>query len=134
MNKIKYFIPSFIVMIMIFCFSHADASTSSSTSDGLLALISSLIHIEIDTFIIRKIAHISEFALLALCLFYGFYKTCDKPYLYSFIFSLLYACSDEFHQFFIKGRNCSIFDVCIDSIGIIFMLSNIYIYKKKRDL
>ena len=134
MNKIKYFIPSFIVMIIIFCFSHADASTSSSTSDGLLALISSLIHIEIDSFVIRKIAHMSEYALLTLCLFYGFYKTYKKPYFYSLLTSILYACSDEFHQFFIKGRNCSLFDVGIDSIGMFIMLGIIYMYSKKRDL
>ena len=131
MNKIKYFIPSFIMMIIIFCFSHADASASSSTSDGLIAFISSLLHIQIDSFVIRKIAHISEYALLTLCLFYGFYNTYKKPYLYSYIGSLLYACSDEFHQLFINGRNGSLIDVGIDSIGMMIMLCLIYTYKKR---
>ena len=35
------------------------------------------------------------------------------------IISLLYAILDEFHQFFVPGRNSSIKDMLIDSLGII---------------
>lgn len=33
------------------------------------------------------------------------------------IFCALYACSDEFHQYFVPGRSCKFFDVCVDSTG-----------------
>ena len=40
--------------------------------------------------------------------------------------ALLYAFSDEIHQYFVLGRNCSIRDVLIDSIGVI----SFYIFVK----
>ena len=38
-------------------------------------------------------------------------------YLFSFIFTALYACTDEFHQTFVPGRAGRIFDVGVDSAG-----------------
>lgn len=52
---------------------------------------------------IRLEAAPSKIALSALC---------------AFAFSLLYACSDEFHQSFIPGRSATLRDVLIDCIGI----------------
>ncbi len=129
MNKYKYFIPSFIIMIIIFMFSSQDAGASSDTTLGLLSFLSSYFSIEIDSFLIRKIAHMSEFALLTLSYYYGFAHIGKKPYFMSFICSFLYACSDEFHQLFVSGRYGSILDVGIDSIGIVLMLGFIYIFK-----
>ena len=37
--------------------------------------------------------------------------------LYLIIFVFLYACTDEFHQNFIPGRNMAFKDVLIDTIG-----------------
>ncbi|RKY37816.1 MAG: VanZ family protein, partial [Candidatus Omnitrophota bacterium] len=45
----------------------------------------------------------------------------------SFIFSILYAISDEIHQTFIPGRNASVKDVVADCVGI---LIGLYIVKK----
>ena len=36
------------------------------------------------------------------------------------IFCALYACSDELHQYFVPGRSCKFFDVCVDSTGAFF--------------
>ncbi len=36
------------------------------------------------------------------------------------IFCVLYACSDELHQYFVPGRSCKFFDVCVDSSGAFF--------------
>lgn len=33
------------------------------------------------------------------------------------LFCALYACSDELHQYFVPGRSCRFFDVCVDSTG-----------------
>lgn len=33
------------------------------------------------------------------------------------VFCALYACSDELHQYFVPGRSCRFFDVCVDSAG-----------------
>lgn len=33
------------------------------------------------------------------------------------IFCAFYACTDELHQYFVPGRSCRFFDVCVDSTG-----------------
>ena len=86
-------------------------------------------------FILRKIAHITEFAILAFLLFraisaYG-YET-KQAVIYVFIIALFYAFSDEFHQFFIEGRQCSFRDVAIDSVGILISSVICYIKNRKR--
>ena len=40
-----------------------------------------------------------------------------KTAIFSFLFSVLYASSDEFHQTFVPGRDGNIVDVLIDSSG-----------------
>ena len=40
-----------------------------------------------------------------------------KTVILSFLFSVLYASSDEFHQTFVAGRDGNIVDVVIDSSG-----------------
>ena len=36
----------------------------------------------------------------------------------SFLWRVLYSCSDEWHQTFISGRSGQFRDVCLDSLGI----------------
>ena len=85
--------------------------------------------------IIRKMAHISEYALLSLSFIYGFYKNKTSIYktcFYTFFMTFLYACSDEFHQLFTNGRSGQLCDVMIDMIGCLCMIVIFYYYKKKQ--
>ncbi len=70
--------------------------------------------------ILRKIAHMSEFFVLAY-LFYNAYRSLGvkkgRAILLAFIFSLIYAFFDEWHQSLVVGRTQSIVDVGIDGIG-----------------
>ncbi len=55
----------------------------------------------------------------------------------AFIIGLLYAVSDEFHQLFVPGREASIFDVLIDTAGLVVAQIGLYIlnfavFRKKR--
>ncbi|MCX6740455.1 MAG: VanZ family protein [Candidatus Parcubacteria bacterium] len=75
------------------------------------------------TFIIRKIAHMFEYAVLTFLIFRILHQT-EERHIYwdifwSFVFTLLYAISDEYHQTFIYGRVGTYRDVLIDSLGII---------------
>jgi VanZ family protein len=74
-------------------------------------------------FFLRKIAHITEYFIFTFLLhraFSGsFHMNVFRLFMYPAAFSLLYAISDEIHQYFVLGRCCSIQDVLIDSIGII---------------
>lgn len=74
-----------------------------------------------EDFVLRKIAHISEFFILAV-LFYRALKSnkiFSNPILWSAIFSILYAVSDEIHQLFVIGRAGKAEDVIIDGIGVL---------------
>lgn len=120
MKKIKYFIPSIFLMILIFMFSHQTGSESSGLSSQIVLWIQTYLHIPISELIVRKAAHMSEYALLTLTLIYGFYKNhypIQKIMIYSLIGTFLYACSDEMHQLFIGGRAGQFTDVLIDTCG-----------------
>jgi VanZ family protein len=74
-------------------------------------------------FILRKIAHFVEYAVLFILSLRAFWGGPQKPvskgfYICALLFSLFYALSDEYHQSFVLGRVCSARDVGIDSLGI----------------
>ena len=140
MKKIKYFIPSIFLMILIFMFSHQTGSESSGLSSQIVLWIQTYLHIPITEFIVRKAAHMSEYALLTLTFIYGFYKNqypIQKTMIYSLIGTFLYACSDEMHQLFIGGRAGQFTDVLIDTCGGCFAIMFYYVltklkYKQRR--
>lgn len=109
-----------VMMIVIFALSNQPASESQELSDGLIAQIMKLLRIVLPSKVVRKTAHTCEFALLGLILSNAFHVSkIDKWKLGAFLFSVLYACTDEIHQIFIPGRAGRITDVIIDSIGAI---------------
>ena len=82
--------------------------------------------------IFRKIAHISEYAVLTFLLIRTFVHHNIKrknATILAVIIAICYAFGDEYHQTFIAKRAGSIRDVLIDSIGIFFMA---IFYKPKK--
>jgi VanZ family protein len=67
--------------------------------------------------ILRKGAHMTEYAILAVLL----YRALGRE-LPAFLISVAYSASDEFHQHFVRGRHASPVDVAIDAIGIVLGL------------
>lgn len=69
-------------------------------------------------FLIRKLAHFTEFAALGALLgwLFGMLK---KRRIYPFLFGTAAACIDETIQMFVPDRGPAIRDVCIDSCGIL---------------
>ncbi len=136
MKKLKYFIPAIIWMIFIFIMSHTNGTNSSDQSNFIAQIILKVINIDYNTltFLIRKMAHMSEYALLLFFIYYGFKKSTTYKYtlLLSLLITFLYACSDEFHQLFIPGRSGQLKDVLIDTIGGLFMLFVIYLWQRKK--
>ena len=137
MRKIKYFIPAIMWMIFIFIMSHTNGNDSSNQSNFIAQIILRFINIDLNTltFVIRKIAHMCEYAILFLLIYYGLHKTFKYQYylLISLILTFLYACSDEFHQTFIPDRSGQFKDVLIDTIGMIIMFSIIYLWQKEKN-
>lgn len=134
MKKIKYFIPAIIWMIFIFIMSNTTGNQSANQSNFFVEMLINLIKIDPDmlSFIIRKTAHMSEYAILLLLIYYGLHKSkFNFQLLLSFLFTFIYACSDEFHQIFIPGRSGQFKDILIDSCGALVMLLIIYLWQKK---
>jgi len=99
-NKLLRFLPSFIWMAFIF-FLSSRSTTGIGTG-------------RTERFFILKTFHLIEYALLFLFLFFAFRK---KPK--SVLFAYFYALSDEFHQYFIPGREGKFVDTLIDLLGIV---------------
>jgi len=72
-------------------------------------------------FFVFKSLHVIEYAALfglLLRAIAGGKKPTHTQYLYAFIFSVLYAISDELHQTFVPTREGTLRDVLIDTTGI----------------
>ena len=150
MNKFKL-ILIIIWMIIIFLFSNQPANESGRLSNSFInntivkvyeifnGKISSEKRIEIIekySFYVRKLAHFTIYFILGILCFCYFKDFTKHPIIYSILLCFLYACTDEIHQYFIKGRSASFFDVIIDTIGSNFsiLISNIIIYKNRKNM
>ena len=73
---------------------------------------------------LRKGAHVFVFTILFLWVtraFKNYGLSNNKALLCAFIFTILYAVSDEYHQTFVSQRVGSPSDVAIDSLGVVFL-------------
>lgn len=125
--KKKYFkwICVLIWMLVIFLFSSQNGSSSNNNNRFVIDLLKSIgINLDvimggIDDFIIRKLAHMTEYFILFSLLYnavsekFSLYKALTL----SLVLTFIYASSDEFHQSFIPGRGPSFRDVMIDTGG-----------------
>jgi VanZ family protein len=63
-------------------------------------------------YVLRKCAHMTEYAVLAALL----YRAFDRE-LPAFLAAVAYAATDELHQHFVRARHASVVDVAIDAVG-----------------
>ncbi len=139
-------------LTLIFCLSHEPSSVTTHTTHTFSKTIFSSINfcignvfskeeiedISVSLFVfMRKGAHVFLYFILTILLFLFFHTFSFKEdlFLISFLFAIFYACTDEIHQLFIEGREGQIFDVFIDSIGILFGILLCYLFflhKKKQ--
>ncbi|WP_434283181.1 VanZ family protein [Clostridium botulinum] len=142
-KKLAYFIPSFIWMVVIFTFSNQPGESSNKNNFFVADVLTKgkidlFKHIDYNflNFLIRKAAHITEYLILFMLLYYAFKKTFYKNLkIKAAIITILYACTDEFHQLFIPGREGKVRDVLVDSIGVfigVFLICIFEIIKKHR--
>lgn len=139
-KRFLYIIPVILWMMFIFYMSAKDGQGSSSLSGGIAEKIGGLVEkLRNDTpdeeirFIaafetmIRKLAHMVEYGILFGLVLLAVKKiNLDSKIIYNYILScvicFLYACTDEFHQLFVQGRNGSMPDVGIDMAGVFLCL------------
>ncbi len=117
-------------MFLIFLMSSFDATESTNQSNFIVNIITNIFkieNIELLSFIIRKLAHFTEYLILGLLVANMFTKNnINNLYLISIILCIIYATSDEIHQLFVPGRACQLRDILIDSIG---SITGVYLYK-----
>lgn len=91
-------------------------------------------------FTVRKLAHVTEYAILGLLVWRALRKPRamkGSPWLWSqagmaLLFVALYAISDEIHQAFVPTRQGSIWDVLLDTTGGAFGLLFLWIIGRWR--
>lgn len=117
-KKIFFTLLTLLNMGLIFFFSSQNGQQSNITSDFVAKFI------PLSIFIIRKSAHFLIYALLEFNT-YQMLKSYNihRAFLFSLLICILYAISDEWHQSFSNGRSPQARDVCIDTLGSLFMIS-----------
>lgn len=151
-----FIILTFAVMVTIFILSAQDADRSSDTSSFLTKIAVKILYSDYDSaapeiqqemwskasFMVRKTAHFSIYALLGFCASFavGKRKLFTLKSLGVILFGFAYAASDEFHQRFVEGRSCEFRDMMIDTggvtagmvISLVIMGIIAYIARKRR--
>lgn len=136
-------------MIVIFSFSNQPAEESNKLSDGFINNTIIKVYevfngaaseekqeelISKYSYPIRKMAHFTIYFILGVLVFIFLNQYIENKniIIYSLLICFIYACTDEFHQYFIDGRYCSFIDVFIDSLGslISILLLSIKLLKK----
>ena len=136
---LRYWLPLLLWMLVIFGAS-ADTQSTEHTSrilePFLRWLIPNISHRSIEhvRWVVRKSAHMFEFAILA----WLWWRVLRKPTRHdprpwswgpaagALAIAILYASADEIHQRFVPNRTPSVRDVCIDTIGAAFALTLVW--------
>lgn len=82
---------------------------------------------------VRKTAHATEYAILAILVFLAISYCRKRTYLHSLCITIAYAVSDEIHQYFVPGRACMVTDIVIDSSGALAGLFLVFLLKRIRN-
>lgn len=120
--------------VRIFCFSNQNGTKSSGVSRKVTEIVTSNIKkvqnmpqkekeifLEHTEKIIRKLAHFSIYTVVGLLMMslMSTYKLKQNKRIWtSLMVGVLYASSDEIHQYFVPERSARVFDVMIDSAGV----------------
>lgn len=146
-KRVLFLILLAIAFYVIFNFSAQDGEISGSLSqkvtEFIVKVVSKIKTMDVTTRlywieklhpIIRKLAHFGVYTVVGFSVM-GFMCTFDIRNIFklliSFAVGVTYAVSDEAHQYFIPGRNASIVDVGIDSLGVltgIFILITLIVF------
>ncbi len=144
---VRYWLPVIIWMVVIFSFSGDKLSNQRSSR-----IIGPIVHwlfpnlpqstVGDIVFVVRKCAHGTEYAILAILL----WRARNKPTKLTagrwdwseartvLFLTGLYAATDELHQVFVPNRQGSVIDVCIDTTGALIGLVILWLIRRWRKL
>ncbi|HKR61584.1 MAG TPA: VanZ family protein [Pyrinomonadaceae bacterium] len=129
-------------MALIF-FASTDAFSAGNTTGLIRSILTWLFpqisegRIEVLHLLIRKLAHFSTYAILALLAVRAFAGSSHRVLrehwvVTSALLVIGYSFLDEFHQSFVPSRSASIFDSLIDIAGGLFVLICLVVFKRPR--
>jgi VanZ family protein len=135
--KLRWFwwVSVILWCIQIFYFTALPVYNDEHTRGFLTKLLSDLtpkdsIVIAVIDYLVRKLAHITVFGILGV-LFKTALHNKKRAYLYSWLFTIFYAGTDEWHQAYVPGRTSSVFDVMYDAAGAFIFLCCLFLWKKR---
>ena len=143
-KKHCYAILCIIWMLVIFWFSAQVADDSQEMSDFFVHLLDAVFSLDImkneiirdmTSFLVRKAAHMSEYAVLAILFGLTIREYKKEPWLLlALAATAAYAETDEVHQLFVPGRSGQLKDVLIDTAGgaLGLGLLALILYRKRR--
>lgn len=129
-------LPALFMLSIIFGFSAQTGETSGSLSYNISYQIvetcDKLFHLEMNEteldsharaieVPLRKAAHMAEYFVLTLTILFPLYvygRRGSSLFVTAALLGVGFACTDEFHQYFVSERSASIIDVGIDGIGV----------------
>ena len=116
-------LPVLIWMALIFLVS-TDLGSAAHTSRFIEPLLRWLFRGRLNAatvaevhHLIRKTAHLTEYAVLAYLAWSALRRSLAYPAVPALVLTAAYAASDEFHQSFVPSRGASVEDVLIDTAG-----------------
>ena len=129
-NKVLFF--AWLLLATAYVFIFLMSSAPGNVSDGFslplarLFLRDSAHRFDLVHKLIRKCAHIFEFALLFVLWTVFLRALCREDTVKTLhcaaLFTLASAAGDEVHQIFVPGRSGQATDVCVDMVGVILLL------------
>lgn len=129
-----------LCMAGIFLLSRQTAEESSELSRGFLKALMETLRLDIPHAALRALAHGAVFFILAVpvCIAMRITLQRDAP-LQTFALCVLYAFTDELHQFFVPGRAFQFRDILFDAlgaaagIGLCAGVAYLYRWRKRRN-
>ncbi len=131
--KVVKIILIIIWMITVFRFSNQGGTESSGASSRVTNVVVKVVekvrNMEFTEqeknqaeLVVRKLAHYTIYTIggvLIMNYAYTTDKTKKQQTFGSLLFGAFYAATDEVHQYFVPGRSARVFDVGIDTLGVI---------------
>ena len=120
-------------------FRLSTAGFGSSFTEWLLSQILSLFQVRVSpgtldflNFLVRKLAHLTEYAVFAQLLYVSLLGVLELEWqprtaFWCAVIAGAYSLTDEFHQLFVPNRTASLVDCAIDTTGAILGLLVVYL-------
>jgi len=140
-TRLKYWLPAIFLALLISLFS-TQLFSGENTARVIFPILRWLFptasrhSLHLMHFLIRKAAHITEFAAFSIAVFHGVRGGRSgwriEWALWTLVIALLYAALDEWHQSFVPLREPRFRDVMIDGLGALLAQVAVWVYAKIR--